>query len=149
MSFKEKVYLHCVSLINEKISTIQSSLDDIRTSIGNETKSTAGDKYETARAMLDIERENILGQMRVLREQKAALELLNNESSHGKAAAGSLVKTDKGYFYLSVALSRLIIDNVLVFALSAESPLGRKLLGVSIGDMVDFNSSSYIIEGVE
>jgi transcription elongation GreA/GreB family factor len=149
MSFKEKVYLHCVSLINEKISTIQSSLDDIRTSIGNETKSTAGDKYETARAMLDIERENILGQMRVLREQKAALELFNNESSHGKAAAGSLVKTDKGYFYLSVALSRLIIDNVLVFALSAESPLGRKLLGVAIGDIVDFNNNSYIIEGVE
>jgi len=58
MSIKQKIYTHFLKMLNTNISILQKSLVDLKESSSNETKSTAGDKYETALAMLQIEQSN-------------------------------------------------------------------------------------------
>ena len=92
MDFKEKVYQHYVSALNEKINGLQQTLNELSDSAKNETKSTAGDKHETALAMLQIEQENTRIKFREATEQKAQLESINIELSSLKIVKESLIK---------------------------------------------------------
>lgn len=149
MTFKEKIYSGCVQLIRNKIGLLQNALADLKQSASNETKSTAGDKHETALAMLQIEQENINKQLTDVLTQKLVLAKIDPAIRPVKIVNGSLVKTNKGYFFLSVALGKIVADEVTVIALSPQSPLGIKLMGLKENDSVIMNGTSYIIESIE
>ena len=70
MNIKEKIFSHLLTTINDKILSLENILIELKESISNETKSTAGDKYETARAMLHLEQENIFKQLRNANDQR-------------------------------------------------------------------------------
>jgi fibronectin type 3 domain-containing protein len=149
MTFKEQVYLQCVSIIAQRITDVQKTLDDLRESIVNETKSTAGDKYETARAMLQIEQENVTKQMTELLEQKTQLEKLSMIDASDTVIKGSLVKTDRGHLFISIALGKIKVSDQTVVALSPQSPLGKQLMGLRTGENAMMNGVKYAVEGIE
>lgn len=148
MLFKQKVYAHCLELLNEKISTLQLTLKELTASAANETKSTAGDKHETALAMLQIEQENISRQLKIILDQKAVVEGIDDAVKNTKIAPGSLVKTDKGYLFLCVALGKIMLDGEQVIILSPQSPLGKKLLGLKSNESAGINGTIYFIEEI-
>ena len=149
MTFKQKIYNHCLQIINDKIKFLQKNLADLKESGANETKSTAGDKHETALAMLQIEQANIRTQLQDVIDKKSALEKINPLLSAAKIANGSLIKTNRGYLFLSIALGKINIDGITVTALSQQSPLGIKLMGLSPTDIAEFNNTHYVIESIE
>ncbi|MFT3748656.1 MAG: hypothetical protein QM768_10080 [Agriterribacter sp.] len=149
LSLKQQAYSLCSHLLDEKIQTLQRALKELTESAANETKSTAGDKHETALAMLQIEQENISRQLKTVLDQKAAIECFNISSKHIVIGNGSLVKTDKGYLFLSVALGKTMIDNIPVIMLSPQSPLGKKLLGLKKNDSTEINGMHYNVEEIE
>src|ERR1044071_7948539 len=109
MTFKQSVYHHCLQLLEDKIAPIRSAQNDLRESSSNETKSTAGDKHETALAMLQIEQANVGAQLQDALEKKAALEKIDPGLSTARVVNGSLVKTGKGYLFISIASGKAII----------------------------------------
>lgn len=145
MTLKQKIYNHYGNLVHEKIAMLQKVLDDLKESGANETKSTAGDKHETALAMLQIEQANTRAQLQEVLNQQAALEKINPEISATTVLNGSLVKTDRGYLFLSVALGKAVVDGIAVIALSPQSPLGQKLMGLGVGEVVSVNNTNYAI----
>lgn len=56
---KAKVYLHCQRIINEKRALLEKEMKSLQESSNNETKSSAGDKHETSRALAQAEQENL------------------------------------------------------------------------------------------
>ncbi len=148
MNFKQRIYNHCLNLVTAKTHAAKTALDEIAASLANETKSTAGDKYETARAMLHIEQENISRQLQSVQEQLNTLEALNIATHTGKITNGSLVITDKSNFFLSVALSKMVVDDTFVIALSPASPLGKKLMGCGTNDSIEMNGVTYLIKEI-
>ena len=149
MTLKQKIYNHYIQLINDKVMALQNVLADLKESGTNETKSTAGDKHETALAMLQIEQANVRAQLKEAQEQKAVLENINPSLSPAVIVNGSLVKTDKGYLFISTALGKAVITGINVIALSQLSPLGIKLMGLSKGEAVEINGNQYLIESIE
>jgi len=149
MTLKEKIYQTCVEIVQEKIAAIQKNLHDLSDSAGNETKRTAGDKHETALAMLQIEQENNSRQLNELLQQKAALEKLDPQLQTATIVRGSLVETNKGRFYISLGLGKLTVEEETVFAVSPEAPLGKLMLMKKAGDAFQFNNISYEILSVE
>jgi transcription elongation GreA/GreB family factor len=149
MTFKEAVHTHCIKLVNEKILSLRQVLNDLRESASNETKSTAGDKHETALAMLQIEQENINKQLENVLAQKTAIERIVPANQSSQVANGSLVKTNKGYLFISIALGKITVDDKHVIALSPQSPLGLKLAGLKVNDAIEMNGVKYIIETIE
>lgn len=148
MTFKLRVYHQFLLLAEDKISTLQRILEELAESAKHETKSTAGDKHETALAMLQIEQANTQKQLQEMLTLKAALEHLPLTDSGTRITTGSLVKTDRGYFFISVALGKCAVDTTTVISISPTSPLGSKLLGLSPNESVDVNGFVYTIETV-
>ncbi len=149
MMLKQKVYDHYMQVVNDKLSSLQQVLADLKDSGSNETKSTAGDKHETALAMLQIEQANVGAQLQDVIEKKVALEKIDPALSSSKIVNGSLIKPDKGYLFISIALGKATVDGNYVIALSPQSPLGQKLVGLSAGDIAEINNNKYMIELIE
>ena len=149
MNLKLKIYDHCLKLINGKIAMLQQVLANLKESGSNETKSTAGDKHETALAMLQIEQANTRGQFQEALLQKAALEKIDPAISATMIVNGSLVKTNRGYLFMSIAAGKIAIDDISVISLSPQSPLGQKLMGLKVGEVAGINNIEYVIETIE
>lgn len=149
MSFKQKIHTYCIHLLNEKIKTLQYTIKELTESAANETKSTAGDKHETALAMLQLEQENVNRQLKAVLDQKVMVESIDPSLKNLRVGNGSLVKTNKGFLFLSVALGKIIVEEVQVIVLSPQSPLGKKLMGLKRNDYTDVNGIQYVIETIE
>lgn len=145
---KQSIYNHCLALVEEHVSRLQKQLDDLKESMDSETKSTVGDKYETGRAMLQIEQDNVRRQLSEAMQQKAGLQVLDITHSHSYISPGAVVKTSKGFLFIATGLGKIIVDDTTVFVLSPASPLGQKIEGLKKGDTTEVNGATYVIEDV-
>ncbi len=146
---KQKIHSHFLQIANGKVQLLQNRLNDLKESGANETKSTSGDKHETALAMVQIEQANIRKQLEEALAQLTFLQKLDSKIITKKITNGSLVKTNRGYFYVSVALGKALVEDIQIIALSALSPLGKNLLGLKVGEQIQLNEQVYIIESVQ
>ncbi|MEO6252640.1 MAG: hypothetical protein ABIO79_05010 [Ferruginibacter sp.] len=149
MKLKQKIYDHYLQVIHDKIAMLQQVLADLKESGSNETKSTAGDKHETALAMLQIEQANKRAQLQEVMSQKAALEKIDPALTAPMIVNGSLIKTNRGYLFMSTALGKASIENISVIALSPQSPLGIKLMGLHVNEAAAINNIEYLVESIE
>lgn len=149
MTMKKKIYNHYLEIVADKTVMLQKILADLKESGSNETKSTAGDKHETALAMLQIEQANTRAQLQEVLTQQAALEKIDPSISAMVIVNGSLVKTSRGYLFMSIALGKAVLENIMVIALSPQSPLGQKLMGLKVGETAAINNMEYLIESIE
>jgi hypothetical protein len=141
-NIKNELYKYCLSTIESKLNTINSVFDSAQASANNETKSTAGDKHDTARAMAHLESEKNAKQLVEINKLKRVLPYLLAFKNSNIAELGSLVVTNKGNYYLSISLGKITLDSGDYFLISAVTPIGKLLVGKSVGDIVAFNSKS-------
>lgn len=141
-SFKIALHQACLNRIDQRILLAQKAMDDIQESANQETKSSAGDKYETSRAMMQQEKDKHADQLDQAQELRRQLELLAPAITQAQIQTGSLVQTNEGQYYLSVSLGKMVMDNQTVFVLSAAAPLGQALLHKRIGDKIVFQNRS-------
>jgi hypothetical protein len=122
-------------------ATLQQNLDmallainDAQLSANSETKSSAGDKYETGRSMA-MQAVNLYGrQYKQAQEALASLQILQNKGFQTKISAGSLVLTSLGtYYYLGLGLGKILVGDTAVYCISLEAPMAQNLLGLQVG----------------
>ena len=142
---KENLMVLCKATLREKISNLDRDLQEISDSMTNETKSSVGDKHETARARMQSEYEKVSVMRSELVEQKMILEKIDMSKSSGKVTAESLVMTDQENFFLSIPMGKLTVGGQIVYGISARSPIGQKLIGLKAGDRFFFNGRTYNI----
>jgi len=141
-TIKTELYNYCLSTIEGKLNTINSVFDSAQASANNETKSTAGDKHDTARAMAHLESEKNAKQLVEINKLKRVLPYLKESKVSDKAELGSLVTTNAGKYYLSISLGKITLNAEDYFLISAVTPIGKLLIGKSVGDTVAFNTKS-------
>ncbi len=144
---KKDIISHLKQSIDEKLIAIQRRFDDLKSDLASDHKSSAGDKHETSRAMIQLEQEKLSSQLSQFTQQKETISILNTEPTE-KTQLGSLVKTTNGIFYLSIGLGKINIHNETIFCISASSPIGQLLLSKKKGDSIQFNGNSILIEEV-
>lgn len=145
---KLAVHEKCKALVQSQLDTIQSSLDQLMEAKNNETKSSAGDKYETGMAMIQNQEELYKRQQLEVRNRMNELKTISRDQSSTTIEKGSLVELTMGWFYISVALGKLSIGNQDVFALSLQSPLGIQFKGKSASDTILLNGKEIVIKSV-
>ena len=149
MSFKQKIYNHCIHLVNENINSLQNNLNDLMEGAKSDSKSSAGDKHETSISMMQLEQEKVRKQLNEALEQKAELDKINISMNNNRVAKGSLVKANNMFLFISIALGKITIDNKQIIILSSQSPLGIKLMGKQKNDTAEINGIKYLIETIE
>lgn len=142
---KQRLYEHCQQLLRDKHRHLHERMQALQNSAANETKSTAGDKHETALAMLQLEQEQLRRQLREASEQLAILDRIQPAVKNAQAGAGSLILTDKGTFFIATAIGRIRFEDEPYMVISAASPLGQRLLGTRQNDVITLNNTTYMV----
>ncbi len=147
-TLKVELYQYLLSAIQDKITGLENNLAAIKESISNETKSTAGDKYETARAMLHIEQGNLMQQLSNAYQQKNELSIIDIQNQSQVAKQGSLIFTSNGNFFIAIAYGNVQIANNTIIVLSAQSPLGKLFMGKRNQETIVFNNNNFLINEI-
>ncbi|MBF8149155.1 3-oxoacyl-ACP synthase [Winogradskyella sp. F6397] len=148
MTVKEELYKACLTFIDNRLTTVNNTILDLQNSLQSETKSSAGDKHETGRAMLQLEREKAGHQLSEIEKQQQIIRKVNFESKHSKVALGSVVKTTQSNYFISISAGEITIDNITYFAISAATPIAQLLLSKTVGDEIVFRNNTFKIVAV-
>ena len=146
---KSKLLAHCIELANSKVEALEQELSATRESATSESKSTAGDKHETGRAMMHLEQEKLHEQLAEAQTIVAELERIDVASIHTQIGLGTLVKTDRTIFLLAAGLGKVDFEGTPYFVVSTKAPIAAQFLGKSAGDKVNMNGTMYDIQSVE
>lgn len=145
---KIKVHQKCLAMVESNISAIKLALHEAQDSANNETKSTAGDKHETGRAMAQLETEKLSAQLNEALKLIQTIHQLNPKQKNEQVGFGSLVKTNHGNFYLSVSIGKLELENLECFCISPVSPIGKLMLTKKEKDSFSLNGKTYVVEEI-
>jgi transcription elongation GreA/GreB family factor len=147
---KEILYNFCVKQIQNKLDTINSVLNSAQISANSETKSTAGDKHDTARAMAHLETEKNAKQLSEINKLKKVLPYLKSAINKNidSVELGSVVETDLINYYISSNLGKAIINQKEYLTISPLSPIAKLLKGKKTGDNFKFNNQTLTIINV-
>jgi hypothetical protein len=131
---KKRIHEFCLSLLQERIAEAETAIKRAEDASLQEEKSSAGDKYETGRAMGHLDQERY---KRVRHEARLALQFtkqLDPQIRHETARPGALALTGEGIFYLGPGIGERRLDEFRLFLISAASPAGKVLMGKKSGD---------------
>jgi hypothetical protein len=145
---KSALYSFCLQFTDQKLVSLQAALDDAQSGANAETKSTAGDKHDTGRAMMQLEVERLSKQRAEASQMKSDLLKINPALTNTTVSPGALVHTSKGNYFIAIAAGKIELDGTLYFAVSTSSPVYMQLKGLKKGQTVSLTNNTVEITGI-
>ncbi len=145
---KEKLLSHITSTLQQKLELLQRDLEDLRLELSDNTKSTAGDKHETSRAMTQLEMEKLGKQHQETQKMCLLLARLMNSEPSEIIKMGSLVRTDSFHFLLGLPLGKIDYNSETFLCISIQSPVGQLLLNKRKNDSIQLPNGIVTIKEV-
>ena len=139
MNIKQNLFNQCEAFVHKRAQTVEEIISSNQKALQSETKSSAGDKHETGRAMLQLEMEKASHQLSGIQEMKEILSKIDISKNSTIAHLGSIIETDSVNYFLSISAGQLIVNDKVYFAVSVSSPIGKLLLGKTMYDELIFN----------
>lgn len=139
MDIKIALLNQCEGFVNKRLQTVQSIISSNQNALQSETKSSAGDKHETGRAMLQLEMEKASQQLAGIVVMKTILSKIDVSKATNNAHLGSIIYTTSANYFLSISAGKLIVENIIYYAISVSSPIGKMLLGKKVNEEFTFN----------
>ncbi len=145
---KKALYLQCKQWIANRRLKVEKVIAGIVESLENETKSSAGDKHETGRAMLQIDREQAGQQLLEISKIETSFAKVTTTIQKDTVRLGSVVHTSTLQFFIAVSAGELKVDGQCFYAIGLSAPIGKLLLGKGVGDVVRFRESEITIKTI-
>lgn len=145
---KSSLLSACNEYVSNRIRTALQAIASAREAANDDAKSSAGDKYETTREMMqqDINRNQQL--LATAHQMQQTLAQMNDMRPTQTVRPGSLVETTNGCFFIAISIGEVTVEKNKYFIISSESPLGRNFLGKEAKDYIIFNGKNYRIKSV-
>ena len=144
LNCKLELNAYCVSIVKKKCDLLEKQITARKQDLETASKSSAGDKHETARAMIHLEQEKLGFQYQQVFKQ---LKMLSQSDVYRLSTiqSGSLILTDKALIYISVALGKIHFKKQLVYVISPVSPLAQVFLNANATQTLSFQGISYVV----
>lgn len=151
LELKQHLIDHLISLLDDRMAVAGKAMEAAQESANDQSKSSAGDKYETSRSMGQLDRNMHARQYEQARQERTILERLqatNDSGTLGRVALGSLVKTTAGFFFIAVSAGVVALEGEKIIAISAATPIGKALLGKEVKGTFLFQGKNRKIEEI-
>jgi hypothetical protein len=148
-TMKSTILTYVKTYLDQRMQTSLDAMNAAQESANGESKSSAGDKYETSRAMGQLDRDMHARMYQQTREERKLVERIDESLIYKKGALGALIKTSMGDFFLSVSIGNIKIDEKAIMIISPQSPIGALLMGKMVGDSFNFREKISLIESIE
>ncbi len=127
---KNHLRKYILQMIDEKITKLDRFIE-FTIEASQDIKKTP--KYDSIRTEVQEEIYQLDRQMAELKTMQLNMRRVVNSSSK-KVQLGSVVITNKARFYLSVSLGEFFFEGDRFYAISPESPIAKKMMGMSAGE---------------
>lgn len=140
------MHQQCQELLDQRLLEIHQAYQDSRQDLQAESRSTAGDKHETGRAMIQLEQEKMSKRLQETQKLKEWLHRISANRAYSTVQSGSLIRVSGKTYYLSIPLGLINHEGEDIYTLAPASPLGQQLLKKSVGDTLNFRGQQFKIE---
>ena len=139
-----KVEIHetILKLLTNSIVHATKDYELAKESRDSDTKSSAGDKFETGREMMQREMDKISASIDQSKNQLNFLSKINLNRPYSTVDLGCLIITDQGIYYISIGLGKVEINAEIIYAISLDSPIGQIFKGKRVGDELEFRGKT-------
>jgi len=145
---KQRMYQQCLAIVKERLDTINTNMDALMEAKTSETKSSAGDKYETGMAMIQNQEELYTRQRAETSIIYKAMLKIDPTKPSDQVENGALVLVPGGLFYICAGMGRLVLDDTAYFAISLISPIGAALKFKKAGSFYTYNDKNIPINSI-
>jgi len=142
ISLKQKLLDHCKVVLANRINVAMHAMNQAQEAANSEGKSSAGDKYETSRAMGQLDRDMNARQLEEAQRDLAFINTIPSEVNFDSAQTVSVLVTEKFSYFISTGLGSVVIENQQFIFLSPSSPVAKVMLGKTSGEIFFFNGQS-------
>jgi len=149
LPIKHQLHTFCKQHVQERLQTIEQTIRSCKNDLNSETKSSAGDKHETGRAMIQLEMEKAGQQLASVQQMQTIIARINPENSSKLVCLGSLVRMELGTYYIGIAVGVITLESGTYFGISTHSPIGKLLLGKKQGDSIQFQGKELEILSID
>lgn len=140
---REAVLNHIEGLLVTQVEEGEKALLSLQESLQSEAKSTAGDKHETGRAMIQAEMVRL---NKTLVRSKDSLNRCRT-LQHGDKA-GWLYRTTGPWVFVGISIGKIHVNNQVVLVVGEDAPLAQSIQGKGVGSELTIGPSQFIIEEV-
>ncbi|MBO9728423.1 MAG: hypothetical protein J7623_07265 [Chitinophaga sp.] len=145
IAFKNQLKQTGRTLIQARINMAKAAIDNAQAAANSEEKSSAGDKYETGRAMGHLEKDMYAKQQSENIKELALLESVNTDKVYTTAQTGALVHCEAQSFFIAAGLGKQLLADHTIFFISPYTPLAKLLFGKKTGGRFMFNKQEVVI----
>lgn len=145
---KQQLMSLCQTFVDNRLHAIQNTIHEIQECLTSETKSSAGDRHETGRAMLQLEREKAGQQLAEIEKLNQLLSKIDMTKSSQIIGLGSVVFTSNANYFIAISAGELKTETLSFYAISANTPIAKLLLGKQADDHVLFREQQFKITNV-
>lgn len=145
---KEKLLAACRLYANERIAVAREAMQNAQQSANEEDKSSAGDKYETGRAMMQIERDQAAVMLEEAQKLLPILERIKAGAVHAVVMIGSIVGSKHVNFFIGISAGSITVNDTTFITIAPTSPIAQQLLGKVAGEQFNFKGLVHTIEWV-
>ena len=146
---REIILKHLMGHVDKDLEEAKARMASLKESLGAESKSSAGDKHETGRAMIHLEQERVQETVGRLEHMRG---VLVQRAMQGKAiqrvSPGALVETTGPWVLVGVPLGKVQLPDALVLCVGVEAPLAQQWHGAQPGDQVVLGSQQLTIQAI-
>ena len=143
-SSKSQIQANLRSILENTLEEARREYILAKESRDSDTKSSAGDKFETGREMMQREMDKLSALVDNTLNSIAKLDRIADLPASVVISEGSLVETDQETYFISIGYGKL--DSI--YAISIESPLGLELKGKRIGDRIEMRGRNITIKSI-
>lgn len=147
VEFKMQVLQACREIISEWLENAQRAMNAAQEASNSEDKSSAGDKYETSRAMGHRDRDMYARQLLEAKRELEKLNKINLEPSN-VVRTGSLIEVNETHYFISTGIGKIEVQGHPIMAISRESPIAALMMGKKINDEFNFNGKLWKIKNL-
>ena len=148
IAFKMQLKDRCIFLIRERMDSLRTTMNAAQDASNEETKSSAGDKYETSRAMGHLEKDMYARQLAETGKEMASLMSIECNLIYTTIAPGSLVRFESISYFILAGIGKIDFNGELIYVISPNAPVAISLLGKKKNDIVSINNNMHQIKEV-
>ena len=137
------------SELERSLASRRGDLLSLREALGSETKSSAGDKHETGRAMIHLEQARVQDAVNRLEAMRSQMrQYAAAGGTFQRVSPGALVETTGPWVLVGVPLGKVQLPDALVLCVGAEAPLAQQWHGAQPGDQVALGPQQLTIQAI-
>lgn len=128
-------------MVEDRIQTASNAMKMAQEAANDSEKSSAGDKYETAKAMGQIERDMNAKQVEEGMREMASLLSIDAAKLYDAVSKGAIVVCTKNIFFIAAGLGSIKHKDKTIVLLSPKAPLSLAMNQKRTGDKFIFNGN--------